>query len=71
MFFQKAFRKFKLISLAIVASCMPVAVGAQIIPDGTTSTEVNTQGNNTTIDRGDRIGDNLFHIWITKIILVG
>ena len=61
MFFQKAFSKFKLISLAVIASCLPVAVSAQITPDGTTSTEVDTKRNNTIIEQGDRVGDNLFH----------
>ncbi|MDJ0690025.1 MAG: filamentous hemagglutinin N-terminal domain-containing protein [Xenococcaceae cyanobacterium MO_188.B32] len=34
---------------------------AQIAPDGTTNTTVNADGNNFTINQGDRVGDNLFH----------
>ncbi|WP_019505007.1 filamentous hemagglutinin N-terminal domain-containing protein [Pleurocapsa sp. PCC 7319] len=34
---------------------------AQIIPDRTTPTTVNTEGNRLVIDRGDRAGTNLFH----------
>ena len=34
---------------------------AQITPDGTTNTTVNDDGNNFTINQGDRAGSNLFH----------
>ncbi len=34
---------------------------AQITPDGTTSTTVNADGDNFTIEQGNRVGDNLFH----------
>jgi filamentous hemagglutinin family protein len=34
---------------------------AQVTPDGTTSTTVNANGNNFTIEQGDRAGGNLFH----------
>ena len=34
---------------------------AQIIPDGTTSTIVNVNGNNFEINNGERLGSNLFH----------
>ena len=34
---------------------------AQVTPDGTTNTTVNTEGNNLTIQNGDRAGNNLFH----------
>ena len=61
MFFSKALNRLKLISFAVIASCLPIAVTAQITPDGTTSTEVTTEGNETTIEEGDRVGDNLFH----------
>ena len=38
------------------------AVEAQITPDGTTSTTINSDSNgNFTIEQGDRAGDNLFH----------
>ena len=61
MFLSKALKRLKLISLTVIASCLPIAVTAQITPDGTTSTEVTTEGNETTIEQGDRAGDNLFH----------
>ncbi len=38
---------------------MPVL--AQVTTDGTTSTTVTGDGNNFTIDDGDRAGGNLFH----------
>ena len=34
---------------------------AQVTPDGTTNTTVNADGNNFTINDGDRAGNNLFH----------
>lgn len=34
---------------------------AQVTPDGTTSTTVNVEGNNFTINNGDRASGNLFH----------
>ncbi len=34
---------------------------AQVTPDGTTSTTVNVEGNNFTLEQGDRAGNNLFH----------
>ena len=37
------------------------AAVAQVNPDGTTSTTVETDGNNFAIDDGDVAGDNLFH----------
>ncbi len=40
---------------------LPLSVAAQIVPDGTTSTTVNSNGNNFTINNGDRAGSNLFH----------
>ncbi len=42
-------------------SLLPLAVNAQITPDGSTSTTVNTDGNLSTIEAGDRAGSNLFH----------
>ena len=35
---------------------------AQVTTDGTTNTTVNVDGNNFTIDQGDRVGDNLFQV---------
>ena len=49
------------VSLAILSCLIPLTAKAQVNPDGTTSTTVNQQGNNFTIEQGDRIGDNLFH----------
>ncbi|MDJ0588797.1 MAG: filamentous hemagglutinin N-terminal domain-containing protein [Pleurocapsa sp. MO_226.B13] len=40
---------------------LPLGVNAQITPDGSTSTTVNTDGNVSTIEAGDRAGSNLFH----------
>ena len=37
------------------------SVTAQVTPDGTTSTTVNVNGNDFTIEQGDRAGGNLFH----------
>ena len=34
---------------------------AQVTPDGTTSTTVSQDGNDFTINQGDRVGDSLFH----------
>lgn len=52
-----------LLSLGVLTSsvfCLPV--WAQIVPDGTLSTEVNSSdGLNFSIEQGDRVGDNLFH----------
>ena len=47
--------------LVILQGINPGMVKAQITSDGTTATEVTTEGSNTTIEQGDRIGDNLFH----------
>ena len=40
---------------------LPISVSAQIVIDGSTSTTLTTNGNNITIDNGDRAGSNLFH----------
>ncbi|MGF1482122.1 MAG: filamentous hemagglutinin N-terminal domain-containing protein [Cyanophyceae cyanobacterium] len=40
---------------------MSAVANAQVVPDGTTSTTVNTNGSNYTINRGNRAGSNLFH----------
>ncbi|MEM9271570.1 MAG: filamentous hemagglutinin N-terminal domain-containing protein [Cyanobacteria bacterium P01_F01_bin.143] len=40
---------------------IPLVAKAQVTEDGTTSTIVNQNGNDFTIEQGDRIGDNLFH----------
>jgi filamentous hemagglutinin family protein len=40
---------------------LPTAVLAQVTPDGSTSTTVNTDGNVSTINAGEQAGANLFH----------
>jgi filamentous hemagglutinin family protein len=40
---------------------LPTTVLAQVTPDGSTSTTVNTDGNISTIDAGEQAGANLFH----------
>jgi large exoprotein involved in heme utilization and adhesion len=52
---------FSKLSLTIFGCLISLSVEAQVIPDGTTSTTVNQDGNNFTIEQGDRVGDNLFH----------
>jgi filamentous hemagglutinin family protein len=50
-----------LFPLATLGCLIPLSTQAQVTPDGTTSTTVNQNGNNFTIEQGDRVGDNLFH----------
>jgi filamentous hemagglutinin family protein len=45
----------------VASSLQSSLVTAQVTPDGTTSTTINQDGNNFTIEQGDRVGDNLFH----------
>ena len=47
--------------IATLGCLIPLSTQAQVTPDGTTSTTVNGDGNNFTIEQGDRVGDNLFH----------
>ena len=56
------------LSLLLSLSCLTLSQGvfltsatAQVTPDGTTNTTVNVDGNNFTINQGDRAGSNLFH----------
>ena len=49
-----------LLELFITSAIAP-QVTAQISPDGTTDTTVNSTDNVINIERGDRAGDNLFH----------
>ena len=56
------------ISLVLFFACCLVGsslqyrpASAQVTTDGTTSTTVNVNGNNFTINQGDRAGSNLFH----------
>ncbi len=51
----------QLLSLATLSCLIPLTAKAQVNTDGTTSTTVNQDGNNFTIEQGDRVGDNLFH----------
>ncbi|MEM9271567.1 MAG: filamentous hemagglutinin N-terminal domain-containing protein [Cyanobacteria bacterium P01_F01_bin.143] len=53
---------FSLTLFLTAFSCLvPLSANAQITADGTTSTIVNQNGNDFTIEQGSRIGDNLFH----------
>ena len=47
--------------LAALIWCLPLSTTAQVIPDGSTSTTVTTEDNISTIENGDRAGNNLFH----------
>ena len=57
--------------LAIAVCCCPVAVTAQISPDGSTPTTVDTNGNVSTIEGGDSAGGNLFHSFSDFSVLNG
>ena len=50
-----------LFSLTSLDCLIPSTAKAQVTPDGTTSTTVDRDGNNFTVEQGDRVGDNLFH----------
>ena len=52
---------FSTLPIAIFGCLIPLTAVAQITPDGTTSTTVNQNGNDFTIEQGSRVGDNLFH----------
>ena len=52
---------YSTLPLTILSCLTPITAEAQVIPDGTTNTTVNIDGNDVTIEQGDRIGDNLFH----------
>ena len=60
---QRAFKSifFSTLPLATLGCLIPLTAKAQVTADGTTSTAVNRNGDNFTIEKGDRIGDNLFH----------
>ncbi len=60
---QRAFTSnfFFILPLATLGCLIPLSATAQVTPDGTTSTTVNQNGNNFTINQGDLVGDNLFH----------
>ena len=49
------------VRIALSSLSISAAVNAQVTPDGTTSTTVDADGNNFTINEGDLAGDNLFH----------
>ena len=61
------------LSNAIVYAALKSAsqVQAQISPDGTTNTTVNSTDNGIIIDEGDRSGDNLFHSFEEFSVLNG
>ena len=60
---QRAFKSifFSTLPLATLSCLIPLTAEAQVTADGTTSTAVNRNGDNFTIEKGDRVGDNLFH----------
>ena len=60
---QRAFTSIfcSTLPLATLSCLISFTVQAQVAPDGTTSTTVNQNGNDFTIEQGDRVGDNLFH----------
>ena len=60
---ERSFTSFflSILPFAIFGCLIPLTAEAQISADGTTSTTVNQNGSDFTIDQGDRIGDNLFH----------
>ncbi|MEM9271569.1 MAG: S-layer family protein [Cyanobacteria bacterium P01_F01_bin.143] len=47
--------------LAAHSFLIPLAARAQVTADGTTSTTVNQNGTDFTIEQGSRVGNNLFH----------
>ena len=56
------------LSLLLSLGCCTLSQGiilssaiAQVVTDGTTNTTVNVNGNDFTIQQGDRAGNNLFH----------
>ena len=49
------------VNVILLSSLLIFPVRAQILSDGTTNTTVNVDGNNFTIQDGDRAGSNLFH----------
>ncbi|MGK7894243.1 MAG: filamentous hemagglutinin N-terminal domain-containing protein [Xenococcus sp. (in: cyanobacteria)] len=61
----------KKLPLLLSLACCTISQGifltsamAQVIPDGTTSTTVDVNGNDLTINQGDRAGGNLFHSFV-------
>jgi hypothetical protein len=76
---QRAFNSiFFTLPLAILGCLIPLSTQAQVTPDGTTSTTVNQDGNNFTIEQGDwaqptlrdRVGDNLFHNMKLELVAI-
>ena len=52
---------YSTLCLVIFDCSIPKNARGQVTPDGTTSTTVNQDGNDFTVEQGDRVGDNLFH----------
>ncbi len=48
-------------SIVLSGLLISTVANAQVTPDGSTSTTVDADGNNFTINQGDRAGNNLFH----------
>jgi hypothetical protein len=59
-----------LVFLATLSCLIPLSTQAQVTPDGTTSTTVNQDGNNFTIEQGDRVDDNLFHNMKLELVAI-
>ena len=52
---------YSTLCLVILDCLLPKTTTGQVTPDGTTATTVNQDGDNFTVEQGDRVGDNLFH----------
>ena len=52
---------YSTLCLVIFDCLLPKTARGQVTPDGTTATTVNQDGDNFTVEQGDRVGDNLFH----------
>ncbi|MGI0493764.1 filamentous hemagglutinin N-terminal domain-containing protein [Alkalinema pantanalense CENA528] len=52
---------YALLATVCIHSATGISVNAQVIPDGSLSTQVSQSGNNFTINNGNLIGGNLFH----------
>lgn len=52
---------YALLATVCIHSATGMSVNAQVIPDGSLSTQVSQSGNNFTINNGNLVGGNLFH----------
>ena len=58
---HKLARRWLIGSIVLSSFLFSTVVKAQVTPDGSTSTTVDADGNDLTINQGDRVGNNLFH----------